>query len=511
MALPHSIFLGLGVALRITFPEAVRWVTYDTPVMVLLSVWYPFISTLLWVHNQRHRHRHQRGDGSDKHNNNNNSGDGVDDNDNDDKKKREKEGDAKSISERKKVFENNKNKKKTSSNNNNKDNKSSVPEFVTETVALATTKYWLNYWQMYAVIQASGQCWSMIPIIGRFLTSHPIFNFLTGECKLFFFIWVFGMERILGNTTKDAFLAEALPLRLIQQLIMPLVLQLHNLISDAISKEFWQRWVVSKTKTALDIVVMVRMLSEEWRDWLLHIAEEARVLTLPSITLLMPGFVTQFGVAYVQYIVPSSKSAEAKSNSMKLVYLQYWILHCAVAGLLTKIDGILWWVPFSTHAIFLLWSYLILPQAIRNCYGILESELFAFGILPKSGSGRHGSNNSTIADISETKTVRLFNSVLSRLPSAATNSSSNGDDDDTSSSKGKPLDSAKDNTVDNKAKDDDDYDDDNKDDDDDAATSKATPSIPETETEIAKPLDAKESRSEISEDDNGMEIKDKDV
>lgn len=76
------------------------------------------------------------------------------------------------------------------------------------------------------------------------------------------------------------------------------------------------------TKTMLDIAVMVRTISEERRDWLVHVVEEALVLTLPSITLLMPGFVTQFGVAYVQYMVPSTKSAEASSKALKHVYLQ---------------------------------------------------------------------------------------------------------------------------------------------------------------------------------------------
>lgn len=228
----------------------------------------------------------------------------------------------------------------------------------------------------------------------------------------------------MTTSNKDAFLAEALPLRLIHKFLTPLVLQLHSLVSETITKQVWQKWVVSKTKTTLDIAVMVRVLSEDKRDWLVHVAEEARVLILPSITLLMPGFVTQFGVAYVQYMVPCAKSAEAASKSAKLVYLEYWILHCGTSGLLHKLGGVLWWVPFSTHMIFLLWSYLILPQAIKSWYGILESELLAFGILPRgknknAAACEDGEGATTsVTTIRDTKTLRLFQSLVRRLPSA---------------------------------------------------------------------------------------------
>jgi len=399
MALPHLVFFGVGVGLKIVVPGGIRYVTYETPTTAVLSLYYPFISTLVWVHTQRHDWGSNDDNKVEERNNNSSEAvNGVS------KQKSD-------MAERKKKFE---------TETEYGDKKKDSVGFMSETVALETTRYWLNYWQLYAVIQAVGSCLSMIPIVGRFLVSHPLVGFFTGEFKLFFFVWVFGMERLLGKTSKDDFLAEALPLRLIQNFIRPLILQLHSLVSDAISKEFWQKWVVSKTKTTLDIAVMVRAISEQRRDWLVHIVEEARVLTLPSITLLMPGFVTQFGVAYVQYMVPSAKSAEVSSKAMKVVYLQYWILHCGTAGLLHKLGGVLWWVPFSTHMIFLLWSYLILPQAIKSLYGILESELLAFGILPKgkNESVEKDGDSISVVKISDTKTAWLFQSLVDRLPSA---------------------------------------------------------------------------------------------
>ena len=467
MALPHILFIGVCIGIRIVFPDLIQYITYNTPVLIVLSVWYPLISSFLWVNNQRNYNYNS---------NSNSNANEITATATETTKlgaKQQEDSPASSspsqsgvVSERKKAFENkNTKRKKTSSSSSSPNKKSkassssslssavaaesnavSITEAETTTNAMATTNYWLNYWHMYAIIQAFGHCFTLIPIIGRFLTRHPVFHFFTGEFKLFFFCWVFGMERILGNMTKgDAFLAKALPLRLIKHHITPIVMQLHTLISDAVSKEVWNKWIVSKTKSILSVFVLVRMLSEEWKDWLVHVAEEVRVLTIPSITLLMPGFITQFGVTYVQYIIPATKSADAKGNGQKLVYLQYWILHCAVSGLVSYLDGVLWWIPFSSHIIFILWSYLILPQAIKKLYGIIEMELMAFGLLKKGNkSNNNGDSNDAqpVVAIQDTKTIKFINSIVSRLPSAATNvdddnnkklledSSSSGEEDD---------------------------------------------------------------------------------
>jgi hypothetical protein len=238
-----------------------------------------------------------------------------------------------------------------------------------------------------------------------------MFYLLAGELELFFFVWLFGMELLLGNTAKDAFLAEALPLSLIKRHVTPLVLHVHEKISDAVSRDLWHKFIISKFTTTLGLLVTVRMLSERWKNWILHVLEETRVLVLPSITLLMPGFVTQFGVTYVQYVVPSAKSAQAKGDAAKLVYLQYWILHCFLTGFLTWFEGILWWIPFSTHVIFILWSYLVFPQTIRDYYETFETELIVFGVLK--------GNTDLAVGVEDTKTWKWFNALARLLPRAS--------------------------------------------------------------------------------------------
>jgi hypothetical protein len=54
MSLPHAMFLGVLVAIRIFFPSVVRWISHDTYVTAFLSVGYPLFSTLMWVHARRH-------------------------------------------------------------------------------------------------------------------------------------------------------------------------------------------------------------------------------------------------------------------------------------------------------------------------------------------------------------------------------------------------------------------------------------------------------------------------
>jgi hypothetical protein len=262
------------------------------------------------------------------------------------------------------------------------------------------------------MVQAVGQFCAMVPVFGRIVTRYPLFYLLAGETKLLFFSWLFGMEYMLSNTSKDAFMAQAMPGSLIKRFVTPLLLVLHERISDLVPHDLWDKWVVSNAKNILGGFVFIKIISERTKDWILHVLEESRAVVVPAVTLLMPGFITSFGVAYVQYIVPSAKSATAKGDANKLVYLQYWVLNCAVAGLLTWFSGILWWIPFSNHGIFILWSYLSFPETIRTYYGKLESELISFGILK---------GDTVELTVHDTLTARLFRALVSRLPSAADN------------------------------------------------------------------------------------------
>lgn len=408
MALPHLVFLVWCVAIRIFFPSFVKWLAHDTIITFVLSVGYPLFATLSWVHASRHPEKKK------KQKNEPELEISTDDN---------KTTAKSSTLRRRKQATTTKRKDDSQANSkvpaayskanlaSTRDSASLVgSSHTTADSPLASVVYWLRYWQAYAITQTLADWIVLTPIFGRIMTRYPFFYMLGGELKLFFFVWLFGMERILSNQAKDAFLAQVLPLNLIKRHVTPLLLWLHEKVSGVVSEEQWDRWVVSKAKGMLGALVFIKFLSESTKDWIVHVLEESRAVILPAVTLLMPGFVTSLGVPYVQYIIPSAKSAQAKGDAAKLVYLQYWILNCAVTGLLAWFSGILYWVPLSTHAVFVLWAYLSFPQTIRTYYDVLESELIAFGLMKGNGSS---------VGISDTKTAKLVSCLTRRLPSAS--------------------------------------------------------------------------------------------
>ncbi|KAI2508202.1 hypothetical protein MHU86_6253 [Fragilaria crotonensis] len=136
----------------------------------------------------------------------------------------------------------------------------------------------------------------------------------------------------------------------------------------------------------------------------------------------MPGFVTAYGVLYVNTIVPSAKVIPTKSLAQTMDSLQYWILHALLSSLLTWWSGLLWWIPFSTHVIFILWCHLQYTSA--TYYDSLERELQAFGLLPKG--------KANVVPVDQTITATMFRTLTKSLPSASNHAEGpdDGDEDD---------------------------------------------------------------------------------
>ena len=443
LSLPHLFFLAACIGIRVLTPTFARWIVHDTILTDLLSVYYPFMCTLFLVTHRRHPTKGGTSTAATSCSKKNKK----DDDENVDatatatatKPKNGKITNDPSTSSLRR--------RKTSSmppakksNSSGGDVNSNVPaeysrDNLTPTGRGGTrinvsssspgkagmspqdsTTYWLRYWHVFGIVQAVGMFLSSIPIFGSFVMRHPLLLLLTAELKTLFFVWLFGMEWILPSS-KDAFLAEALPLRLVHRFVTPILLKFYTTVSDAVPQKLWQTWVVSKSETLLQAFVLIRVLSTERKDWIVNTLKESRSLIVPSVTLFMPGFITQFGVALVQYILPSAKSAQARGDPKRVLYLQYWIMNCMFSALLSIFSGVIWWVPFSTHLIFIAWCYLALPDTIRVYYDIIESDLAAFGILKVTGK--------VASDINDTTTAKLLSAVTSRLPSA-----SSSDDND---------------------------------------------------------------------------------
>jgi hypothetical protein len=445
MLVPHLVFLGSSLAFKIIFPNVLSWLAVETYATALLSIWYPMIWTIGWIHSQR------------------NPEDPV-----------EEPTPNKSVSVEEQVQRLDTQKKSTSKPSPTKSKRQ--PSYMRATAAqqlraettqtrgtrtgiyprttptkkvepsspirsaekqqrrlqevstmLDPTDYWIRYWIVYACVQAAGRVLFLTPIIGRILTKHALLVSWTAEAQLVFFIWIFGMEQIMAQVAsqnEDGVFAQALPLKLVYDKLAPVLIKLQAVVSEAVSEEMWQSMVISKTRKVLEVFVLVRFLSVPWKDWLLHVLEQSRALLVPSITLLMPGFITGFGVAYVQYIVPSSKSVQTHNDSAtKLLYLQYWVLNCFLSGWLAWFASLLWWIPFSTHVTYLLWCHLSFPRTITQYYDILEFELIAFGILSKQGQ-----EGMAVPSMEEARTMRFVKVLAARLPSATMDGSNELED-----------------------------------------------------------------------------------
>jgi len=154
---------------------------------------------------------------------------------------------------------------------------------------------------------------------------------------------------------------------------------------------------------------------------------------IPAATLLMPYFVTVYGVLYVQYAAPVAATVAAlgpdKLTAHQHQWLQYWVLHALVQGCLNRLAGILWWIPLSTHAVFLLWCYLaVLPQAVTSWYAVLQDEWQSLGLLPPPPEGN---GEMMTMEWEATRTARAVSWILDRLPSAATTADDVGGIDET--------------------------------------------------------------------------------
>ena len=148
--------------------------------------------------------------------------------------------------------------------------------------------------------------------------------------------------------------------------------------------------VIQKLQSFLDLVVLVRLISKETKEWIIVTIVESSALLPAVTTLLMPSYFTKYGVVYVSLVVPAGYSIsscdEIQRSSSKLDsmmpqiddasrYLQFWMIHAAVSILLASFAPLLAWIPLSTHATWILWAYIQLESSTRKIYGWFESEL----------------------------------------------------------------------------------------------------------------------------------------
>lgn len=449
---PHVLFASVAVGLKLLLPRLVTWLATETSVTSLLSWWYPVGATITLLHQISQESKESEEKDSNKIKNNNGTltrTAGEEKENNAPPKQQRKQTKATTTTTtttpktRKPFFP------RTTPTRDNGDKQNggksrrrrssfflpSAPRFH-HADPTKQVHEWLQYWMVYAAVQAIARLLYLLP--GSSLWRYSVQSFLLSaglQLQFIFYIWIYVLPYAvlpipdLPDTRPLVFLTD--------YIIRPVILSLDNTVSGAISLEFWERHVVGKLTALTDALVMIRFLKRETADWWLHVAGTMRHTAVPSITLFMPGMVTNYGVLYVQYAVPLAVAASAttstssittkttttnsgvdEQNKKQQLLLQYWVLHALTQGILEQCSSILWWIPLSTHFTFVLWCYWNLDVSVRQWYPAVQQELQAFGLLP----------GETVQEWESTRTSRMFHMVLARLPSAANNDTSDNDD-----------------------------------------------------------------------------------
>jgi len=232
------------------------------------------------------------------------------------------------------------------------------------------------------------------------------------QLELLFYLWIYGLPLIQPQAIAGQELPEGRPLRVLCKWLRPQAKRTMEAVSGAIPLDFWQDRIVGYTKTILAGLVLVRALKQPTSDWLVHLLEEGRPLVIPALTLLMPGVLTGYGIVYVQYFLSIAKTSTQK-KSLRL-WLRYWVLNALIDATLQHFSSLLWWIPFSNHAIFVLYCYLSLPKTVDHWYTAMETEMKKFGLLIY-----HDNTGDELSSMEDSHTARFLAWVWGMLPKAA--------------------------------------------------------------------------------------------
>jgi hypothetical protein len=360
---PHVAFVLSTIAVKLLLPSILKWLAHDTIATSILCVWYPLSVTICLIH-------------------------------------RESQASTTTAAAAAKTTA-----PLIEDNNSN-------------CLAAQDRQFWIDYWTVgYSLAQLIHQTILRVTPLHWNLSSSFQPQLLAAEFKFLFFVWIFALESLLQRYQRYLSLdkkKESLsyrgftPLSLLKQLIRPRFLQVQSIISNPISKEHWHRFIHSQARKILNLLVALQILTEEWSDYFLQLLDECRSLLLLAPFLVLPSSITQVGILYVQFVLPSARSMLARGKIIQVLYLQYWVLNILWSTAVRLGSWMWWFVPFSTQAIFTIWCYLTFPRTITEYYAVVEQELITFGIL---------SGESQLA-VNETKTVQALRAVVARIPSA---------------------------------------------------------------------------------------------
>lgn len=316
------------------------------------------------------------------------------------------------------------------------------------------SRWILQYWTVHEIIASIGRIIHLTPFLGRLTKTQLSKCFAmigsANEMKFLFFIWMLFVptsaftEKLAEKKTEEVNAYEGTGtdgtennnredergdiLELIYGHSSPVFISAYKSVSNTIPPATWSV-LVDKIGRVLDVIVLLKILSDVGKEQITGFLCASGPLLPPAVTLLLPRFITEYGVLYVRSVVPIAKSIQATNNLKKqsviletmlspmMECLQYWVLHVMVLMTLGWVDPILWWIPLSIHATFLLWCYLQCPSTISSWYEIFTEELQTLGLLP-----RYDGRQFEMVDMRNARTVQVLRTLASSLPSATDDS-----------------------------------------------------------------------------------------
>lgn len=273
----------------------------------------------------------------------------------------------------------------------------------------------LDYWTLYAALQIAGALLTSIPVISYYLLQSTALQ----VARLWFSLWMSGLlylavhySHTLHTTTiHNSNNPHRNPI--FQWVADGLVDHVGDqILHGVVPRSTWQRLLLNPVAPLLDLAVTIKILTPLWRDKLLHVLAEVRVLVIPLFLCFAP-LVSVWSVRYAQYVMPLSKFAtstqrklhrkanHATSTKALLECAQYWALHIAMSCFVG------FFLPLNILR-FLAWWYLSWPTTIAWLWEWSEREM-ALGVDVLLGD----------ATPTDSAVVRAMHAIVSRLPKAA--------------------------------------------------------------------------------------------
>ena len=443
MTIPHAAYLGAAVAIKLVCPSWVTWIATESMAPFLLKWLYPVAATVVILHHARGFHT--AGD----------AGLGVEMDDDDMKKDESPIKAAKAKLKKAKPIKKEPPKSRSqplslkeraaaNAKKKNKRRRSSLGALLrrtapgevddndqiiyTEEELHGDINYWLHFWLLRASLLVVHTITSYFFVIGKMVTGTRV-NSVLCQLDLLFYIWIFVLPECLlilyptageqekrdWSPTKQFCYECALnPVLSIPKLFKPIIIPIFEKVSQVVPASWWKKVVTDQVRTLSGGLVMLKVLSESRRDTLVEFVSHVRTLLVPGALLFMPGFFTQYGVCYVQYVIPLAFSFRAlhrqHRHAQRVLYLKFWVLNALAAGVFLVTKRLFGWFPFFTHGTFCAWVWLVMPRVITAIYNEFDRELQAFGLLPPVAQD---------LSIDKTHTIRALTYIASVIPSAS--------------------------------------------------------------------------------------------